>query len=670
MKLNLCILISLMLINWNCKKNQKEPKKTFTIQSEIKFLKNQAALFPSKKWTYFFKIAELYPHIDLDSAEYYAYEALRLSRSTEDSALSLIAIAQYYFWNTNKGLIFSCGGEAIRLAETLKDNNSVKAQVLISYGGLLGELENAEAIDLTYNGLDLAERIGDKFLQAQALDYISYIEKEHLGKQDSAIKTIDKAMALVKDTANVYEKLLYVDLLLNLGKLYIGFGSEKPELKGNLQKALALYKRLGGLGQKPDLFLHLGRYFVNSGFNTDTTLTKAEKKEHVDKGFEFFFKSLKAHNAKTYNRLWNIETRCRIVEALGWTEKDINLSNWQDTIKQSFNLQDSNFMLEAIKQNVRIADSLGIVFSRMKAHGTYLYYYDDTLRTLSPKNGDFTFEGYRKENNIFRPLYNSRHDHKRVAIEAKEKNNIKKKHYENRLDWKDQQTMWAIAAGILVALLLAGLAGLFWRKKELEKEIKKIMGHSVEGSLTEIEKRVKDYKESLPLKLEKEHHLLDFFQRFINNVVGTLKIIKQYKPDYYEEILLRKFIDEKIDYYLSLHNAQIKIQKNITPLVLDSKQLEKIGHIIDEIIHNALKYAFKGIDKPKLTIVLKKDPNQKRFVLRIQDNGIGFNQEDKPKGSGLGMGLIKNSIYNLGNRYKLETAKGKGTTWTIFIYKN
>lgn len=62
-----------------------------------------------------------------------------------------------------------------------------------------------------------------------------------------------------------------------------------------------------------------------------------------------------------------------------------------------------------------------------------------------------------------------------------------------------------------------------------------------------------------------------------------------------------------------------------------------LGLIVNEVLTNAKKHAFEGIEKP--TIAISLCPDGKGIILSIEDNGIGLNMEKVRKG--LGLTLIK-----------------------------
>ena len=92
-----------------------------------------------------------------------------------------------------------------------------------------------------------------------------------------------------------------------------------------------------------------------------------------------------------------------------------------------------------------------------------------------------------------------------------------------------------------------------------------------------------------------------------------------------------------------------------------------LGLITNELITNAIKYAFPGHREGELTIIVKRVINTKDyFQLTVEDNGvglpIGFSLE---KSGSSGMLIVKLLIDQL--EAKLEIEKKKGTCFHIYF---
>lgn len=86
--------------------------------------------------------------------------------------------------------------------------------------------------------------------------------------------------------------------------------------------------------------------------------------------------------------------------------------------------------------------------------------------------------------------------------------------------------------------------------------------------------------------------------------------------------------------------------------VLPMARAVAIGLIVNELVGNALKYAFPNDMEGRVDVVFRREGNE--FVLIVQDNGVGTSQGSPPLGSGLGMRISRALAGQLGG--KLEVA--------------
>ncbi|WP_418509039.1 histidine kinase dimerization/phosphoacceptor domain -containing protein [Corallibacter sp.] len=114
-----------------------------------------------------------------------------------------------------------------------------------------------------------------------------------------------------------------------------------------------------------------------------------------------------------------------------------------------------------------------------------------------------------------------------------------------------------------------------------------------------------------------------------------------------------------------VNDKDIQLNLNVEPIKLDIDTIIPLGLVINELISNALKYAFKGHNSGTISIDLKEDKNQ--LNLTITDNGIGlpndFSIEDS---SSLGFKLIKAFSDKIEATLNIDSSE-KGTSISIQI---
>jgi signal transduction histidine kinase len=123
---------------------------------------------------------------------------------------------------------------------------------------------------------------------------------------------------------------------------------------------------------------------------------------------------------------------------------------------------------------------------------------------------------------------------------------------------------------------------------------------------------------------------------------------------------LPEALNEFIDYCIKSDSLDIKFKYE--DITLSQQQSINLYRIIQEVIHNTMKHA----KAESILIQLRKEKDM--IVLATQDDGIGFNYEDKVKdASGLGLHNLLSRTEMLGGKMFVESKKGKGTTYIFEI---
>lgn len=116
---------------------------------------------------------------------------------------------------------------------------------------------------------------------------------------------------------------------------------------------------------------------------------------------------------------------------------------------------------------------------------------------------------------------------------------------------------------------------------------------------------------------------------------------KLYQSETLSHIEFDTYIQELIeaisDMYLRTA-SNIKIDTELTPLVLNINQAIPCSLLINELVINAFKYAFNGSKQGTIKVSLQK--KDRRVTLQVRDNGKGFKKDDLDSGS-LGLTLVK-----------------------------
>lgn len=130
-----------------------------------------------------------------------------------------------------------------------------------------------------------------------------------------------------------------------------------------------------------------------------------------------------------------------------------------------------------------------------------------------------------------------------------------------------------------------------------------------------------------------------------------------YQSESFSDIALDACIEDLVSYIsdtFAHEGSQINFDKNIEPISLTVKQAVPCGLLLNELLTNAYKHAFKGLEKG--TIIIKLSQKNKKIHLEIGDDGVGLPHDfNIKKSSSLGMTLINTLVRQLGGSLTIET---------------
>jgi len=172
--------------------------------------------------------------------------------------------------------------------------------------------------------------------------------------------------------------------------------------------------------------------------------------------------------------------------------------------------------------------------------------------------------------------------------------------------------------------------------------------------------------QSMNVEDEEVHLLLQSTE----NRVRSMALIHEYlyKSENLKDIDVSKYIEELIkilleSYEYGVHDIKTTIKIDEFELELDL--LIPLGMIINEIISNALKHAFVGIDLPELFISLTGSTGSE-VVLTLRDNGVGLPDESEiNENDSIGFLLINSLVAQIYG--KLEIKRENGTEYKITV---
>lgn len=207
------------------------------------------------------------------------------------------------------------------------------------------------------------------------------------------------------------------------------------------------------------------------------------------------------------------------------------------------------------------------------------------------------------------------------------------------------------------------------KTKELQKSLEE-----KEILLKEIHHRVKNNL-SLTIgliKLQQEEIKDESSQKVLADIqerIYTMELLhrKLYESENLNEIDFKEYVYNLVTNISSTYSREkeIKVNIDINNIFLNIETSMPCGLILNEIITNAYKYAFKNNDKAELSISLKKQNDS--YLLSIKDNGEGISKNiDISNASTLGLRLI-NQIAKLQLEGDLSCVNDSGVSYSLLF---
>ncbi len=243
---------------------------------------------------------------------------------------------------------------------------------------------------------------------------------------------------------------------------------------------------------------------------------------------------------------------------------------------------------------------------------------------------------------------------------------------EFRMRAKDNSWHWILGRGKSVqrdengrSIRMVGTHSDITEQKESEKRIKNLLDEK-ELLLKEVHHRIKNNLATVASLLSLQAETLKDKTETITlkdaeNRIQSLSILydKLYRSEDYRGLSVASYIPELAAQIIQdfPHSDRIRLDFHIEDLQLKTKTLVNLGIIINELITNAMKYAFTGRNRGKILIELKRVSD--RFELVVADDGIGLSNTQKSKApTGFGLTLVEALSSQLGGRVSLQESSG------------
>ncbi len=263
---------------------------------------------------------------------------------------------------------------------------------------------------------------------------------------------------------------------------------------------------------------------------------------------------------------------------------------------------------------------------------------------------------------------------KETALKASldRENNLKTVQLEKE---KNTRTGLIVAAGLL--LLAGGIILFQYRKQRLKNKVIQKQSDDMQVLMKEIHHRVKNNLQVISSLLDLQSMTIADNQaseavKEGKNRVQSMALIHQnlYSEGNIKGIRTKEYISNLLqslcDSY-NITNDKVKVRTDIDDLNLDVDTMIPLGLVLNELVSNSLKYAFRNGVEGELNVVLKKQPEH--LLLRVSDNGSGYPVGVSVKdGKSFGMKMIRAFAQKLKANLNIYNNNGAVTEMLITKY--
>ena len=247
----------------------------------------------------------------------------------------------------------------------------------------------------------------------------------------------------------------------------------------------------------------------------------------------------------------------------------------------------------------------------------------------------------------------------------------------------EQQITQRIYIGLAVGLLLlsAGLLYYYKKRQQRNQELQRLnaqldaKNQQNELLIKEIHHRVKNNLELVKSLIALQSaQLEDSATKDVmiasQNRVQSMGIIHQklYQGQHLGSVEMKEYFLNLGEGILDTFSAEerVKIECAMDQLKLDVDTAVPIGLIVNELLTNALKYAFPA-DIPGTIRISLAQPDAETLTLSVADDGVGKAMGVAPKGTGFGSQLVQLLTQQLNGQMHEECQDGTRVSFRFYL---
>ncbi|MBL7700922.1 MAG: tetratricopeptide repeat protein [Ferruginibacter sp.] len=490
--------------------------------------------------------------------------------------------------------------------------------------------------------LSLRQKAGSLKHIAQSYNNLGLLYR---AKKDynSAIEMYNKSLAIKQQQADSTGQL---NTLMNIGACYSSWG----KFDSSLAYSTTSEQLARTLGKVEDV--------IGSKANKASALVNLGR---LDEGIKLAKEVLTFHPADTKTLLTLYETL---------SDASLQEKNYQQALQYTQMGASEAEKANRIEQMAVFYQNLSTIYEVLNHSPKALYYLK--------RHQQITDSLYKEENsrqiNEMAAVFESGQKEALIG-KLNESLTVKELSVQNR---KKERNIFIAASAIfllLSILLLKAYRQIRKNKNELSQK-----NAVIESSLKEKETLMKEIHHRVKNNLQLISSLLNMQTDFVGdekaidaivesrNRVMSMSLIHQnlYQQNDITSVNLKAYTEQLCSNILTSYQSSIKpvnLKTAAPDVLVDVDKLVPVGLIINELITNAVKYAFASQEEPKLNVALQQQ--QQQLVVSVEDNGPGFDFDSIKHRNSFGYKIINAFLKKL--KGDIKTGRQHGFVVQITI---
>ncbi|WP_071393364.1 sensor histidine kinase [Bacillus tuaregi] len=229
----------------------------------------------------------------------------------------------------------------------------------------------------------------------------------------------------------------------------------------------------------------------------------------------------------------------------------------------------------------------------------------------------------------------------------------------------------------IIANVKAREAFLHTERFHIISELSASVAHEIRNPLTVTNGFLQLLRESNEIP-QKEKEYIHFSLQELNRAEQIVSDFLAFSKPQSENMVLSNF-KEEVEYtknillpYAHMHHVEIQLSfKNSLLKKYDKNQIQ-------QCLINLCKNGIEAMKEIGGTLMIAVSGRKNQIIIAIKDNGIGMTEDEiswlgkpyystKKHGTGLGMLMVYSTIHKMKGTIKVDSEKGKGTTFTLII---